>query len=225
MVQILLPPQLFRQIAALLLCLLLVPATALSRGLDMEEIIGELSSYQDRSSGSEGSAKAASFIQGYLSGLGLSPEIYHFPIPVREVRHSSITAGDRTVALQPLMNNAVTPQATDGSLSGPLYWVGRGNLEDLDSKLVKDAILLMDFNSGRNWLTAASLGARAVIFVDHQATRANIFFREKEELSPIQFPCFWMTEAQARELFGAYREAPNGLVSDMVSLRAELGWK
>ena len=123
------------------------------------------------------------------------------------------------------MNNAVTPQATDGSLSGPLYWVGRGNLEDLDSKLVKDAILLMDFNSGRNWLTAASLGARAVIFVDHQATRANIFFREKEELSPIQFPCFWMTEAQARELFGAYREAPNGLVSDMVSLRAEIVWK
>ncbi len=216
-----------RQAAALLvLCLfLLVPSAVLSRGMALQELIGELSSYQDRSSGSEGSARAASFILEYMSGLGLSPEIYHFPIPVREVRHSSITVNGKTAALQPLMNNAVTPQAIDGSLDGPLYWVGHGNLEDLDQKLVKDAILLMDFNSGRNWLTAASLGVRAVIFVDRQATRANIFFQEKEELSPIQFPSFWMTDAQARELFGDYPEAPNGLISDTVSLSAEIAWR
>ncbi len=216
-----------RKAAALLvLCLLLlVPSAVLSRGMALEDLIGELSSYQDRSSGTEGSARAASFILEYLSGLGLSPEIYHFPIPVREVRHSSITVNGKTAALQPLMNNAVTPQAIDGSLDGPLYWVGHGNLGDLDQKLVKDAILLMDFNSGRNWLTAASLGVRAVIFVDRQATRANIFFQEKEELSPIQFPAFWMTDAQARDLFGDYPEAPNGLVSDTVSLSAEIAWK
>jgi cell division protein FtsX len=213
--------------AFLALCLVaaLLPSAALSREMALEEVIAELSSYGDRSSGTPGSARAASFIEDYFSGLGLAPETYYFPIPVREVRQASITIGSTTAPLQPLMNNAVTPQAIDGVLSGPLYWVGRGNLKDLDRKQIKDAILLMDFNSGGNWLTAASLGARAVIFVDHQITRANIFFQEKEELSPIQFPCFWMTEEQALELFGPYREAPNGLVSDKVALSAEIVWK
>ena len=204
---------------------LLAPSTLLGQEMSLEDVIGELSSYEDRSSGTEGSSRAASFIEEYMSRLGLAPQIYHFPIPVRQVRQSSITVGAKKAALHPLLNNAVTPQAIDGSLSGPLYWVGRGNLEDLDRKLVKDAILLMDFNSGGNWLTAASLGVRAVIFVDHQATQANIFYREKEELSPIQFPCFWMTQAQAHELFGSYEEAPNGLVSDTVSLSSEIVWK
>ena len=167
---------------------LMSPSLALPQEMALDEMISELSSYEDRSSGTPGSAKAASFIEDYLAGLGLEPETYYFPIPVREVRQSSITVAGKTAPLQPLMNNAVTPQATDGILSGPLYWVDRGNLKDLDRKKIKDAILLMDLNSGGNWLTAASLGARAVIFIDHQITRANIFFQEKEELSPIQFP-------------------------------------
>lgn len=213
------------QAAMVLLVLVLLPASALTREMALEEIISELSSYQDRSSGTPGNAKAASYIHDYLAELGLSPQTYQFPIPVRDARNSSITVDGTTASLQPLMNNAVTPQAIDGTLSGPLYWVNRGELRDLDQKLIEGAILLMDFNSGRNWLTAASLGARAVIFVDHQTTVTNIFFQEKEELSPIQFPCFWMKGDQAIELFGSYREAPNGLVRDEVSLRSEIVWK
>jgi len=212
-------------VMVLVVAAILLPAPALTREMALEEVIVELSSYQDRSSGTVGSARAASYIHDYLAELGLSPEAYQFPIPIREVRHSSITVDGKTAPLQPLMNNAVTPQAIDGALSGPLYWVGQGELKDLDRKLIEDAILLMDINSGGNWLTAASLGARAVIFIDHQTTLTNIFFQEKEELSPIQFPCFWMTDDQAVELFGSYRQAPNGLVRDEVSLRAEIVWK
>ncbi|MEJ2058762.1 MAG: hypothetical protein P8X39_13095, partial [Desulfofustis sp.] len=166
----------FQAAVVLLAAAVLLPVSALTREMGLEEVIGELSSYQDRSSGTPGSARAASFIHDYLAELGLSPETYYFPIPVREVRHSSITVGGKTTPLQPLMNNAVTPQTIDGVLSGPLYWVDRGNLKDLDRKLIEDAILLMDFNSGGNWLTAASLGAKAVIFVDQQITLTNIFF-------------------------------------------------
>jgi ABC-type lipoprotein release transport system permease subunit len=83
----------------------------------------------------------------------------------------------------------------------------------------------MDFNSGRNWLTAASLGARAVIFIDRQATTSHSFFKEKEELSPIQFPCFWMEEDQALALFGPLSEAENGLIRDKVELRSAISWQ
>ena len=121
-------------IAMLVGAVLLVPSVALSREMALEEVISELSSYEDRSSGTPGSAKAASFIEQYFSGLGLSPETYYFPIPIREVRHSSISVDGKSAPLQPLLNNAVTPQATDGILNGPLYWVDRGNLKDLDRK-------------------------------------------------------------------------------------------
>lgn len=203
--------------------MLVLAAPVRSQGID--EIVAEFSSYGDRSSGSEGSARTADFIADYFTALGLDPQTYYFQIPTRQVHHASITLDDQTVNLSPLMNNAVTPQAIDGQIEGPLYWVDKGNLSELDQKLIKDAILLMDFNSGSSWLTAASLGASAVIFIDSGATATNSFFREKEELSPIRFPSYWMEEQQAKALFGNYREAVNGLVRDRVTLSSQITWK
>lgn len=213
-------------VSALLVCALILPsASRASNPEGLEAIITELSSYTDRSSGAEGNEQAAVYITNYLESLGLAPQTYQFQIPVRQVSGASLSIGNKTVELQPLINNAVTPQAINGPLTGPLYWVNQGNLEDLDGKLIKDAILLMDFNSGRNWLTAASLGARAVIFIDRGVTTANSFFREKEELSPIQFPCYWMEEAEALALFGKLSGDDNGLVRDRVAIRSEIAWK
>ncbi|NNK95591.1 MAG: peptide ABC transporter permease, partial [Desulfobacterales bacterium] len=197
----------------------------LQAAANLKEIITELSSYTDRSSGTEGSEQAAAYISDYFEQLGLEPRIYHFPIPVREVVSASLHFDNQTIPLPPLINNAVTPQAIDGFLEGPLYYVNQGNISDLDRKLIKDAILLMDFNSGRNWLTAASLGARAVIFVDRQATTSHSFFKEKEELSPIQFPCFWMEKDEALALFGPLSQANNGLIRDKVELRSAISWQ
>jgi len=196
-----------------------------ARAGELEDIITTLSGYGDRSSGSEGSGQAAAYIADYFSSLGLSPQDYYFQIPTRTVEHATLTVDGGKTALQPLMNNAVTPQTIPGELSGPLYWVDDGSLQYLDQKLIKDAILLMDFNSGGNWLTAASLGAAGVIFVDRGVTAGNAFFREKEELSPIQFPCFWMEAQQAESLFGAYADAQNGLVREQVSISARIAWQ
>ncbi len=203
----------------------LLPKSTLAGERTLEPIITELSRYEDRSSGSAGSEQAAAYISEYFETLGLSPQTYRFQVPVRKRIHASITVDGRSTDLQPLLNNAVTPQTTDGSLQGPLYWVGSGSLQELDQKLIEKAILLMDFNSGRSWLTAASLGASAVIFVDRGVTRVNSFFREKEELSPLQFPCFWMEEAQARELFGDYTTMVDGLVSDQAAISSQTVWR
>lgn len=203
---------------------ILFPVSALSQSLELDAIITELSKHPDRSSGTAGSDTAASFIFDYLAELGLSPETYYFQLPIRQVQQASVIVNNKTASLQPLMNNAVTPQSIDGQLRGPLYWVGKGNLHELDRKLIENAILLMDFNSGGNWLTAASLGASAVIFIDRGVTQSNSFFREKEELSPLQFPSFWMEEEEAKELFGSYTEAPNGLVSDEIAISSKVIW-
>ncbi len=191
----------------------------------LQKIITELSGLQDRSSGTPGNEKAADYISDYFLQLGLTPQTYHFPIPVRRATLATITYGGKAAQLTPLVNNAVTPQSISGVLDGPLYYVGDGELEQLDRKLIKGSILLMDFNSGRNWLSAASLGASAVIFLDRRVTTSNSFFREKEELSPIQFPCFWMEMEEAVELFGPISAENNGLVVDKVEVRSQISWQ
>ena len=100
-----------------------------------------------------------------------------------------------------------------------------GTLADLDRKLLEGSILLMDFNSGRNWQTAAALGAQAVIFVDSGITEANSFFREKEEISPLQFPCFWMEKKEAIDLFGPLQGLVNGIVRDSVEIKSSIHWQ
>ncbi len=218
-------PELFI-LAILLACTAILPTPALAAPPgELQSIISELSSYPDRSSGTEGSEQAAAYIAHYLEKLGLSPQTYEFQIPVRQVTGASLRLDNKDIPLQPLINNAVTPETTDGAVSGPLYWVQQGDLSNLDGKRIKNAILLMDFNSGRNWLTAASLGARAVIFIDRGVTTTNSFFREKEELSPIQFPCFWMEESEALALFGKLSGYNNGLVRDKAEIRSEITWR
>ena len=210
------------------LVLLTLTTGAEARGTEsssLQTIISDLSGIQDRSSGTRGNQKAAEYISDYFLQLGLTPQTYHFPIPVRRASLATITYGGKTAQLTLLVNNAVTPQSINGVLEGPLYYVGNGQLEQLDRKLIKGAILLMDFNSGQNWLTAASLGASAVIFLDRKVTTSNSFFKEKEELSPIQFPCFWMEMEEAVGLFGPLSEENNGLVLDKVEVRSQVSWQ
>ena len=60
-------------------------------------------------------------------------------------------------------------------LNGALIYVGRGELNELSGKTVENAIVLMEFESGRNWLTAADLGAKALIYLD-RGNSPKIFF-------------------------------------------------
>ena len=85
------------------------------------------------------------------------------PVPGRWLggRHSGL---GRRMALHPLQANAISPGtvAPEG-LSGPLIYAGTGQLDEFNGRAVSGAIVLMEMNSGRNWINAANLGARALI--------------------------------------------------------------
>jgi hypothetical protein len=108
------------------------------------------------------------------------------------------------IASQPITGNAVTPQTVaPPGLSGPLIYAGRGELKHLNGKQIADSIILMELDSGKNWLQAANLGARALIYIGRQDS-PRIFFEEKFELSPLQFPRFWISRAKATCKFRKY---------------------
>jgi hypothetical protein len=156
--------------------------------------IKALTATGDRSVGSAGNQQAAVYIRKALEAGGLE-EVgsFRFSLPVR--RHSIAELvfqenGER-VALHPLLVNAVSPDTIrPEGITGPLVYAGSGRLDEFNGHEVAGAIVLMEMNSGRNWLNAANLGARALIYLDRGDSPRSLL-QDKSELTPIQFPRLW----------------------------------
>ena len=195
---------------------------------DFTNAVNTLASFGDRSTGTSGNKAAAKLIKNRLSDLGLDTVgSQWFSVPV--IRHggSSLVLPDKNLSqeIHPILANAITPEtiSSDG-LEGPLVYVGQGELRDFNDKEISGAILLMEIDSGKNWLHAANLGAKALIYVDRGPT-GKTFFQDKTELSPIQFPRFWIPFSKARELFGGFETAPKGLVAGRARLFSKMHWE
>ena len=216
---------------SLLICIISV-RTANAAVSDLErdafkEVIQNLSSLADRSTGAADNKAAADYIKTKLSQFEFEiVDSQKFATPVMQYGKSSLSIPDRgiTVPIQPINGNALTPQKIVApGLKGPLIYVGNGSLAELNGKAVENAIILMEFESGRNWLSAADLGAKALIYID-RGNSPKIFFEEKYELSPIQFPRFWMSIDRAQELFPNFESIPQGRVVDQIKLLSDVNW-
>ncbi len=129
------------------------------------------------------------------------------------------------VPIHPLKYNAITPEAIPPpGLDGPLVYAGHGRSTDLNGKDITGAVILMELTSGKSWQKIAGLGAKALIFVD-RGPMSKSFFLEKTELSPVEFPIFWMPRSKVRELFGDYLSAPDGIVASKIRLTAGAYWE
>ncbi len=210
---------------SVVLLFLAVPSMAQQKS--HQDLVAHFSSFADRSTGSQGNGAAADFIFQHFKGLGLHPQRHSFAVPVRTVQQATLHYNGRTAGLQPFLYNAVTPQSIDGSLEGSLYYVGTGSLSDFNGKPIQNSLILMDFDSGLNWQTAARLGAKAAILVDRGTSRGKHFFAEKLELSPIQFPIFYMSEKEAVSLFGdlSTQESSDAALADSIELYSTISWQ
>lgn len=214
---------------ALLAALLagLLSAQAAAKPLpEVAEAVAAFSALGDRSTGTPGAAKAAQCIHDQFKALGFENVGRHaFLTPVRIHRGSSLTVGDRQAALTPLALNAVTPDAIPPpGLCGPLAYVGQGTPSEMSGKPMQGAIVLMDMDSGRDWRTAAALGASALIYVDREPSIKGRF-QEKRELTPVNFPRFFMTADEAERLFPGYREQAASMADQQARLTSRIAWE
>lgn len=204
------------------LCLWLTPLSAEAKS--HQDLVTEFSDLGDRRPGSEGNLQAAEFIVDHLRSLDLDPKIHSFSLPFRKVTQAEIYVDGNTFTLQPFLYNAITPQTTeDDGIEAPLIYVGSGSMGELKGKPIKDNIILMDFNSGIAWQRLASLGARAAILVDNGKVRGRHFFEEKEELTPIRFPIFWMEKEQVSAIFGPEFQE-HAVTAQTVRLKSSIEW-
>lgn len=187
-----------------LLLLLSIPLSSQADGLGdrLQTTIEELSSYGSRTTGSTGYRKAEQYIQTRLKALGIETNHYLYELPIRRFLGAELTIDGKAHPLNSFVYNAITPGAIDGSLTAPIYYVGQGQLENLNGKDLSGSIVLIDFDSGRNWQLLASIGVKAAIFIQDHTSNGKIFYTEKQELTPLQFPCFWINKEEAKALFG-----------------------
>lgn len=192
---------------------------------DLRHHIEILSSFDSRYTGTAGAEQSADYIEQQFEDLGFETNRYPFLVTVRKFGETTLQFDGTEYPLTPFKYNVITPQATDGLLEGPLYYVGKGSLKELDHKQINGAILLLDFHSGINWANLASFGAKAIIYL-HQATSdPNYFFQEKQELTPIQLPCFWMSKNQAEAIFELSSLDTRKEIRGQVAIKADVNWQ
>ena len=210
----------------LLLILLLASALAWSpAGAGIEEHLRAVAATPDRALGTPGEAAAAGHVRAVFEGLppelGAETGRQDFFTPVRRFESASLTVDGVALPVRPLFANALAPESLRGGHEARLVYVGEGRLEDFDGKEVAGSIVLMNLDSGGGWLHAANLGARALIYLDRGGEALpRLRFRDKEELTPLDFPRFWIPMAD----FEAGIGKPADIEGRMASLDCRTQW-
>lgn len=184
----------------------------------IEDAVDTISSFGPRVTGYEGYQKTLEYLYSYFGELGFRVinHTYKVLVPFEEESYievvSPFSARIRAYALWP--NSVQTSSVPPEGIEGRLIYVGSGDLESFDGKEVEGSIVVMDFNSGENWLTAAKLGARAVIFVEPDST--TYYEAEKKFLdTPLYFPRLYVSKSD----WEALRKA------DRVKIYSKIYWK
>ena len=78
------------------------------------------------------------------------------------------------VPLLSLWPNLVRTNTTgQEGISGNLFYGGHGEHSDFDGHEMWGAVVMLEFNSWKNWKNAAALGAAAIIFIEPGETTAD----------------------------------------------------
>ncbi|MCP4119858.1 MAG: peptide ABC transporter permease [Desulfobacteraceae bacterium] len=210
---------------------LVVPGTAWASAAGnpgyFRAVVETLASPGERRPGSPGAREAARFIQGEFERLGFETRGSHrFSLPAITGKGAAITlaATGETHGINPFLGNVISPPTiSPPGLEADLVYVGDGGLEAFNNKNIADACVLMDLDSGGNWLNALALGAKALIYLSPEETD-RFLYEDKMELSPVRFPRFAMDRSRAEKLFGNLESLGTERKGVTVRLTSDLSW-
>lgn len=183
--------------------------------IDINPIQTHIDTFQDfgsRVSGYPGSYSAAKYIYDAFNNYNLIDvqyQNYTNPVPVDYGAELAVLSPETvTMKAWPLWPNFLAPPVTPlGGVSGPLVYAGSGELKEFNGKKVDGSIVLMDFNSGDNWLSASNLGAKAVVFIEPTETTTYEAESKTIELS-YTFPRIYVSKSDGAKLLDLLKKDP-----------------
>lgn len=176
---------------------------------------------EDRSAGSKGSEAAADHIVHAFEEAGLTRVgSQKFQTPIPEVLSASLELNGEVMSIHPWGPNLVYLSMTpDEGLAGPLVYAGSGELLNMNGLPMEGSIVLMEMDSGCNWMNAAMLGARALVYLGRDDA-LNGAYKEKNIPTPVAFPRFW-----APPQMGARLKAMAALSGAQATVRSKTRWQ
>ena len=162
-----------------------------------------LASFGSRIPGYPGHDDALNYVRGEFARLGytnIEEDTYDLAVPVDEGSSLEVLETGQRVTLHALWPNLVrTSQLPPEGVTGAAVFCKSGSWKDLSGETIKDAIVFLDFNSDSNWLNAAMLGARAIVFIEPERT-----VRRQAEAKlanvPLNMPKFWISKSDFETL-------------------------
>lgn len=200
-------------------------AVASVRHEDVQERIRFLTERGSRVPGYKGHDEAADYIEAEFRRNGLTDvrsEGYHVTAPVDEGGRMTLPSGE-SIEIHGVWPNLIkTSTLPEGGVDAHLIYGGMGEFTDFDGKRMEDAVVLMEFNSWNNWLSAATLGAQQIIFIEPDTTS----YSEAEQKFlqvPNSVERFWVSQADGarlKQMLEAQKEIPVHLASRMIWKKA-----
>ncbi|NKB68787.1 MAG: FtsX-like permease family protein [Candidatus Latescibacteria bacterium] len=184
-----------------------VDFAALKRTAPEERIqqdMGFFAGVGSRVAGYPGAEKSAHYVHQTFRQIGLDKITLHeydVSIPLEEdAGQLRLVDQGLTVPIHGVWPNLVrTSTLPEDGLQGQLIDAAGGEFTDIDGQDIEGAVVLMDFNSGDNWLNAAYLGAAAAVFIEPDST---VYLEgEKKFLTmPVDLPRFWISKEDGLRL-------------------------
>ena len=201
---------LYRSALALLLLAALAPSLSAQQPETMRRIsatVRELSSHGSRMPGYPGDRHAADYVEAQLQAAGVADvkrEPFDVTVPIDKGAGIELLDADgrviEQIELLSLWPNLVRTNTTGPEgLTGDLFYGGNGEYEDFNGFKMDGSIVLMEFNTWKNWKNAAALGARAIIFIEPESTTLWES-RYKWSWAPVHIPRFWLSRQAALAL-------------------------
>lgn len=195
-------------------------AAAETSDVSLKATMEFLSNLGSRAPGYEGNLKAADYIEETFKEIGLKDikrEEFWVTMPMDKGASLEGERGEK-IELYSLWPNMVrTSSLPADGISGKLVYAHKGEYKDYIGYELKDSVVMLDFNCGTNWLKAASLGARAIIFIEPLETMRLEAERKFIEV-PLNVPRFMCPADQAKFL---EKVAAGG----KVFLKARMEWE
>jgi hypothetical protein len=222
---------------------------------DTQETIERLSTLpQSRVVGYPGNEMAADYVEDAFRSIGLhgvTSQPFEVAVPVDEGGSIEVAGLDRKMELSCLWPNEVQtpslPSDFEGSLvdgksaafrdfNGLRFTRTREIARKVGGKELKaveeapDAIVLLNFDCGQDWMNAGMLGAKAVVFFDNSAAGGpEAVTRGEAELKFLgvaaNLPRFWVSRADGLYLRDEIRRAREEGRELRARLRAKMAWK
>ncbi len=188
----------------------------------LKATIDDVGTFGSRLAGYPGCNKAGDYLEKQLKSIGLEDvrrEPFQVTVPVEE--GSSLDVAGKKFKIYGLWPNLVrTSQTPPEGLKVRLVYAGFARLADFNGKEIKDTACLLEFNSGTEWLNAPRLGAKAVIFIEPNATMRGEA-ESKFSAIPISVPRYWISRKDAEVIKAMLKsgQAPEAII------KCQMPWK